>query len=182
MGKEPKVGNFAKFAKFMSLWAGRVSGYLILAMIFATGFEVVARYLLNRPTSWANEICTYLLLISALLGMAYTQDVKGHISVDWITSNLPLKAQRYLDLFGLAASLIFWGLLCWQGILLSVKGWSWQSQTILEFPLIYSLIAIPLGSFLMCLQLVADFYEHFLHCDPLAAEIAGHGSDLEETH
>lgn len=151
--------DFPKFAKSVSLWAGRISGYLILAMIFATGFEVVARYMFNRPTSWANEICMYLLLASAMLGVCYTQNTKGHIFVDWLTSGMPPKIQRFLDMAGLVTGLIFWGLLCWQGTLMSIKGWNWQSQTILEVPLIYPLIAIPLGSLLMCLQLVADFYE-----------------------
>ena len=151
--------DFAKFAKSVSLWAGRVSGYLVLTMIFATGYEVASRYLFNHPTSWANEICMYLLLMSAMLGVCYTQNTKGHIFVDWLTSGMSLKTQRFLDMAGLVTGLIFWGLLGWQGILLSIKGWAWHSQSILEVPLIYPLISIPLGSLLMCLQLVADFYE-----------------------
>ncbi len=147
------------FAKSVSLWAGRISGYFVLFMIFATGFEVISRYVFNRPTSWANEICMYLLLMSVMLGVCYTQQVKGHIFVDWLTSGMTLKTQRFLDMAGLVTGLIFWGLLGWQGILLSIKGWDWHSQTILEVPLIYPLLSIPLGSLLMCLQLVADFYE-----------------------
>jgi C4-dicarboxylate transporter, DctQ subunit len=153
------VKDFAKFAKSISLLAGRISGYFVLFMIFATGFEVISRYVFNRPTSWANEICMYLLLMSAMFGVCYTQRVKGHIFVDWLTSGMTLKTQRLLDMAGLVTGLIFWGLLGWQGILLSIKGWDWHSQTILEVPLIYPLLSIPLGCLLMCLQLVADFYE-----------------------
>ncbi|MDD5095760.1 MAG: TRAP transporter small permease [Dehalococcoidia bacterium] len=127
--------------------------------MFATGYEVVARYLFNSPTSWSNEICMYLLIGCAMLGVCYTQRTKGHIFVDWLTSGMSLKVQRLLDMAGLVTGLIFWGTLCWQGTLLSIKGWNWHSQTILELPLIYPLISIPLGSFLMFLQLVADLYE-----------------------
>jgi len=42
----------------------------VVAMMFITTADVVARYVFNRPTMWADEMASYLLIAIVFLGLA----------------------------------------------------------------------------------------------------------------
>ncbi|MBA7540200.1 hypothetical protein ES705_32494 [subsurface metagenome] len=47
--------QFLRLIDRLSQWLGRVSSFLIIAMTLLICYEVVARYIFNRPTIWAHE-------------------------------------------------------------------------------------------------------------------------------
>ena len=42
----------------------------VVAMMVLTTVDVIARYVFNRPTLWADEIASYLLIAIVFLGLA----------------------------------------------------------------------------------------------------------------
>ncbi len=61
----------AKFAK-----------YLILGLIFVLIYEVVARYVFNKPTIWALETSQMIFGAIGALCWGYTLKIGGHVRVD----------------------------------------------------------------------------------------------------
>ena len=61
------------------------------------------------------ELSSYILNVFILLGVGYTQQVKGHVQVSMLTMRLPAGAQRGLEAFTSLLSLGVIGLLAWQG-------------------------------------------------------------------
>lgn len=80
--------------------SGMIAAWLIAPLIAAMCYEVIARYVFDRPTIWAYEL-TYLLTGSGwLLGMAYTLRRGAHIRIDILYLNLSPRAQAAVDVIG----------------------------------------------------------------------------------
>jgi TRAP-type mannitol/chloroaromatic compound transport system permease small subunit len=85
-------------------WIDRISGvsgliaaWLIVPLIGAMCYEVVARYVFHAPTIWAYEL-TYLLTGAGwLLGMAFTLSRGAHIRIDVVYLNLSPRVQAWID-------------------------------------------------------------------------------------
>ena len=66
----------------MSDAMGRFAKYLILALIFVLTYEVVSRYVFNRPTIWALETSKMIFGSIGALCWGYTLKIGGHVRVD----------------------------------------------------------------------------------------------------
>ena len=76
-----------------------------------TVWETITRYFLRQPAMWTYPVTSYLLLYSIYLGVAYTLQRGGHVSVDFVLELLPRRPRRWLQrlghLLGLAFTLVF---------------------------------------------------------------------------
>ena len=79
--------------------ATAIAGLAILATAFIICYEIIARSILHRPTVWAMEISTYLLILAGFFGMSYTMRTHGHIFVDFLYSRFPKGVRRGMDIF-----------------------------------------------------------------------------------
>ena len=70
------------FFDSISLWSGRIVGWLIIPMVMSLVWEVVARYCFNAPTVWAYDMTYMLYGAFFMLGSAYTLMRGGHIRTD----------------------------------------------------------------------------------------------------
>ena len=61
--------------------------FVIPLMLITTG-DVIGRGFFNKPIAGTFELSEYMLAIIILLGAAYTQQVKGHVAVDFLTSQI----------------------------------------------------------------------------------------------
>lgn len=66
-------------------------------MMFIMTYEVVARYLLKRPTIWAMESTQYLFLATTALGGAYVLLHGGHVNVTILYARLSTRTQAIVD-------------------------------------------------------------------------------------
>ena len=139
---------------------GMLSGIFILIAAFLVAFEVVMRYIVNAPTTWSFNITQFFIIYAAYLGAAYTLKENHHVRVeffvDWLSRyRLPSTLLRFLcDLVLLA----FWGFATWSTYKAAYFSYliSEVTQSFIRFPLALPLAAIVLGSFLLCLQILAD--------------------------
>lgn len=138
---------------------GRVTSYLILAIIAITIWEVFWRYGFNRPTIWVHETSEHLFAIFFLLGGAYTLSQGGHVRVDVLLLRFSERGRISLEMFCSIFFFLFTVLLLWQGI-----ETAWESVAMLERsqspwgPYIFQVILmVPVAAFLMLLQGVAFF-------------------------
>ena len=139
--------------------AGKLVSFLVIFIIAAMIYEVVARYWFNSPTMWARETAMFLLGGYSLLGGAYVLRHKAHVNMDIVYNRLSPRKRAIADLITSLLFFLFCGVLLWWGIdyashSLSVgetTGSTWNPP---EFPI---KLMIPVGVFLLLLQGLAKF-------------------------
>lgn len=144
----------------LSLRSGQAVAFLLLPICGAMVYEVVARYMFNAPTIWSTEIVVMLAGTLFIVGGAYTQYLRGHISVDTLYDTLPPRWQTITRVFlHYPLFFLYVGILLWTGI-----WFAWGSMLgdersgSLWNPIIWPYkFVVPLGAFLIFLQGLAQF-------------------------
>ena len=132
--------------------------FLIPLMLLTTG-EVIGRNLFNRPIAGTVELSEYLLAIFILLGVAYTQQVKGYVGVSLFVSRLPLRGQRVLNILSTLLSLFIFGILAWQGLIVGME--EKTVSDMLRVPQYPFRLLVAMAAFLTCLELLMDLADSF---------------------
>ena len=66
-----------------------LAGLSFLAMVVLTCWQVVTRYLLQNPSSWSEELVSYLFAWMALLGASLVTSERGHMNIPVIVERMP---------------------------------------------------------------------------------------------
>ncbi len=126
---------------------------LILLMLLTAG-DVIGRDILGRPVPGAVELSQYVLAVFVLLGLAYTQQVKGHVTVSLVTSKLSVSGQLLLKLVSSLLGVGLFGLLAWQGWVVGIE--ERTVSDMLRLPQFPFRILVALAGCLACLELLID--------------------------
>lgn len=102
--------SFDKFALFVS----RVTMLILTGVVGVMFYEVVARYVFESPTLWANETSLWMAGFIYLLAGLYSMQQRSHISIYLVYDQMPRNLQRVCDLIStglicLFALAIIWG-------------------------------------------------------------------------
>ena len=124
---------------------------LTVVMVLTVTWQVATRFILNEPSSYTEELATYLLLWISLLGAAYALRLRAHLGIDIVTSKLSPSGKRtarvvsyvVVGLFALVA-LVIGG-----GILVQVTLELGQRSAAFQVPVGYVYLALPLSGLLM---------------------------------
>ena len=98
----------------LAVFIGRVAMMLIAILVCVMIFEVVARYVFEKPTLWANEMSLWLAVFIFLLAGLYAMQQRSHIRIFLLYDVCPRWLQRTFDvvstlLICLFAFMLFWG-------------------------------------------------------------------------
>ena len=85
--------NIDKFSK----WIGSVVCWILMPLIFAMTYEVLARKLFLAPTIWAYDISRFLYGALFMLGAGYALSRGVHIRADFLYRNFKVKNQGLID-------------------------------------------------------------------------------------
>ncbi len=140
-----------------------MSGVAIVFMMGATVYEVVARYLFNRPTSWSVEVSSHLLIAPVFLAAAYTLMTGGHVRMEVVAEHLPKRVQLVTSIVTSLMALAFLVVLTWNigGLFLQAYKGTWRSPGILQIPLSPSYFTMTIGSALFCLAIIVKIFDYF---------------------
>lgn len=95
----------------ISTICGIIGAWLIVPLVFAMVYEVVARYVFNAPTIWAYEIGYLMTGSGFLLAMAYTLSRDAHIRIDVLSSRFSPRTKAIIDsicYLGLVIPFVAW--------------------------------------------------------------------------
>ncbi len=143
----------------ISLVSGRILAWWTLLAVLVITFEVVMRYVFNRPTNWGHESMTLIFGMQYILCGAYAHYAKSHVRVDVLYQALSPRNQARMDAL---TSLLFF---LYVGVM-TYTGWFfyWESQKMWELsftdwapPLYPVKFTVFLGSLLLLLQGGANF-------------------------
>jgi TRAP-type mannitol/chloroaromatic compound transport system permease small subunit len=134
--------------------------WLMLPLLVAVGWEVVARYAFDAPTTWAYETIYMLYAAMFMLGAAYALRTGAHIRTDFFWEKWPLRTRAAIDSIAYVA-LFFPGMLLY---LVSGAEATWSSYALDErsaetawFPPLWPLKAVvPVAALLLLVQGVSE--------------------------
>lgn len=109
---EPKADGF--FDIFSLIWS-RVAMISIVAVVCVMLFEVVSRYIFERPTLWANEAALWIAGFLFLFAGLYSMQQRSHIRIYIIYDMMPRWAQRLSDVITVLLIVLFAVALVWGG-------------------------------------------------------------------
>lgn len=138
----------------------RISAVLFFVIGLVISFEVVARYVFNSPTSWAEEGARLLQLWATYLAMGYVLRTDGLIRITVLTEMIGPGGRRMLELLSLVWILVFCGFAFWLGLEVVFesieKGRA--TATMNQVPKFWTETAIPAGFLVLMLQVLAQIW------------------------
>jgi TRAP-type mannitol/chloroaromatic compound transport system permease small subunit len=144
----------------ISSFTGVIAAWLIVPLVFATVYEVVARYAFNAPTIWAYEIGYLMTGSSFLLGMAYALSRDAHIRIDVISTLFSLRTKAIIDLvcyIGLLIPFLVWLThLLWTRALAAIASGEKSGQSAWNPPLWPFRTVFFVAFALLLLQVIAE--------------------------
>ena len=161
----------------LSHWVGKITCLMLLPVIFAMIYEVVARKLFIAPTDWAYDTSRMFSGAMFMLGAGYALMRGVHIRADFLYRNWHERTQMLVDmtlylLFYFPAMLFFLKI----STDYTIKAWlTWEltMDTAFMAPLAPARTAMPIGAALLLLQGIAESLRCFHKLDPTVKKWLG---------
>jgi TRAP-type C4-dicarboxylate transport system permease small subunit len=149
------LDKFRKAVNRASYGACFIGMFLAIPLMLLTVGDVMGRSFFNKPIPGTFELSEYMLAVIVLLGAAYTQQVKGHVGVDFLTSRYSPRIQAVLQAVTTLAGLGVIAILVWQGYLEGIHEKAVSDQ--LRVPQWPFKLLVAVGGLLLWLELLLDF-------------------------
>jgi len=161
-GMRPWMRQAVRWIDLANLQVGRAACLLLIPVIGAMVWEVVARKLFFAPTLWAYEASRMFAGAMFMLAAGYALMRGVHIRADFLYRNWSRRTQATVDAllylaFYFPAMLFF----LWISTEYTWKAWAtWERamDTTMMAPLAPARTAMPLGAFFLILQGVAELF------------------------
>ena len=137
--------------------ATRVAMWLAIGfLLIATGlamYQVATRFVLGSPSTWSEVITRAAMIWSVFLGAAPAFREGGMIAVELVQRALPPRLGLWLHQTSLALSILFFGVLFWQGWAM-VERVASQRLAALDISIGWAYAALPVGAVFTILALL----------------------------
>ena len=132
--------------------------WLVYVIVLLMLWEVLSRYLLAAPTSWAPELATLIFGPFFLLGGPYLLHLGGHVAVDVLSEKATGRTAAILKIVGFVLAAAFGAILLWFSVPLALQSFSYGETSFSAWnPVIWPAKAfLPLASALLSLQALAE--------------------------
>jgi TRAP-type C4-dicarboxylate transport system permease small subunit len=129
---------------------------LIIPLMLLTTGDIIGRKFFSKTIPGTFEISEYILATFILLGAAYTQQVKGHVGVDFLTSRLSPRVRNVCEIITTLISLFIIAIVIWQGWLEGIR--ERTVSDMLRIPQYPFRLLVAVGGFLLWLELLINFF------------------------
>ena len=100
----------------ISLFLSHTIKYLIPVIVLVMMYEIFMRYVLFKPTLWANELCLWLAGVCYLVGGIYATRLRSHIRIVLLYDYVNRPTQRIFDLISTIVIVLFAGAVIYGGM------------------------------------------------------------------
>ena len=143
-----------------SLWCGRIFCWMLVPLMLAMVWEVVARKLFIAPTMWAYDVSRMLSGALFLVGAGYALMRGVHIRADFIYRNWAPRRQAVIDAALYVAlffpAMIFFLLISYGFAEKAWLRWELSMDTAWMAPVAPVRTAMPLGALFLIVQGVSE--------------------------
>lgn len=95
------------FRKYLNQILNVLAGGSFLAMVILTCWQVLTRYVLKNPSSWSEELVSYLFAWMALLGSCLVAGERGHMNIPIVMDRMGPGAKKLLSVFAEIVACLF---------------------------------------------------------------------------
>ena len=88
-----------------------LAGVSFIAMVLLTCWQVFTRYVLANPSSWSEELVSYLFAWASLLGASLITGERGHMNIPILVDRMSPSVQKALNIFGELIAFAFSGII-----------------------------------------------------------------------
>ena len=88
-----------------------LAGVSLIAMVLLTCWQVFTRYVLANPSSWSEELVSYLFAWASLLGASLITGERGHMNIPILVDRMSPPVQKALNIFGELIAFAFSGII-----------------------------------------------------------------------
>lgn len=88
-----------------------LAGVSFIAMVLLTCWQVFTRYVLQNPSSWSEELVSYLFAWASLLGASLITGERGHMNIPILVERMSPPVQKALGIFGELIAFAFSGII-----------------------------------------------------------------------
>lgn len=97
----------SKLRKNLNHILNALTGVSFLVMVAITTWQVVARYIFKSPSTWSEELVSYMFAWASLFGACLVTGERGHMNIPVLTEKLPESGQRVLAIIGEIIAFLF---------------------------------------------------------------------------
>ncbi len=97
--------------KTLTTLLNALAGLSLLAMVGLTCWQVFTRYILQNPSSWSEELVSYLFAWASLLGASLITGERGHMNIPVLVERFSPAVQKALAIFGELIAFAFSGII-----------------------------------------------------------------------
>ena len=126
---------------------------MMLAMIAVTTMQIICR-LFFEALIWSEELTTYLLVASSLLGAAIAFKRGSHIAVTFLVHKLPLPLKKATELLVQGIGILFFFVVAYYGGVL-MKSEAMQTTPAMGISMTWIYLMYPIVGSIVLLHLVA---------------------------
>lgn len=138
----------------LNLYVSVVGMSLLIPLMLLTTGDVIGRNFFSKTIPGTFEISEYILATFILLGAAYTQQVKGHVGVDFVTSRLSPRLRKICQIITTLLSLFIIAIVIWQGWIEGIR--ERTVSDMLRIPQYPFRLLVAIGGSLLWLELLID--------------------------
>ena len=95
----------------LSKFFGALAALTVIVLVVLMLYDVVLRYAFNAPTTWGNDLNTFLMGGAFVMSIAYALSTDSHVRVDLLYTERNRHYMNYVDL--IAFTLIILPVVAW---------------------------------------------------------------------
>ena len=139
-----------------------LSAVIILLLMVYVLLEVLMRYAFNSPLPGHLEGAELLLPMIVFFAISYTQARNGHVGMSLVVEVLPIRFQRFINIFTLGLSILTCAVLAYFGAKQAYFAYEINDVTMTPpyWPIWPSASIVPLGYGLLALRMSLQILQH----------------------
>jgi TRAP-type C4-dicarboxylate transport system permease small subunit len=84
-----------------------LAGLSFVAMVLLTVWQVFTRYIMKDPSSWTEELVSYMFAWASLLGASVVTGERGHMNIPILVDKMGKNGRKFLLIFAELIALAF---------------------------------------------------------------------------
>ena len=143
-------------------WLNLASVFIIMFLMFFATTEILGRYLFNSPVPGHVEIVELIMAGVVFFGISYTERVDGHVRMElFVTRVLKGRSYHIAEVITSTLSLFVYLFILIYSFKATVFAFQIGDNTAyLYWPTWPSKLAIPIGSFFLCVRFIVEIIQH----------------------
>ena len=136
-----------------------VAGVSFLAMVLLVCWQVFTRYVLQNPSSWSEELVSYVFAWMALLGASLVVGERGHMNIPILVERMKPTGRKFFAIFAEVIAFLFAAIILVYGGVQITSLAMGQMTSSLGVPVGVFYIVLPLCGVLNMIYALLNIYD-----------------------